>query len=87
MFVFTDLLQSASHKIINLALGSPSGISCSSRLKALQIFGPVSPGQVSSPAPLCTAKNFLELCFPHKLIEGKEVFKVPQKHHFKLSHC
>lgn len=84
-FAFTNLLQSASPKIINLALGSPSGIPCSSRFKALQIFGSVSPGQGSSPIPLCTVKIFLELCFPHEINEGIEVFKVLQKH--IISNC
>lgn len=48
-------------------------------------LGSVSPGQVSSPIPLCTEKIFLQLCFPRKLIEGIEVFKVLQKH--IISNC
>lgn len=79
MFAFTGLLQSASHRKINLIFVSPSVI-CSSRFKALQIFGSVSPEQVLSPIPLCTAKIFLELCFPSKLIENIQMFKVLQKH-------
>lgn len=86
-FASTDLRQCVGHKIINLAAGSPTGISCSPRPKAPRFFRSVFPRQFSSlplpivfPSPLFTEQVFSKLCLSHRLVKRVEVSKVPQKH-------